>query len=870
MPLSPMMQQYVDMKEKNPDSILLYRMGDFYEMFFEDAVKASKELEITLTKRDCGLEEKAPMCGVPYHSVEAYIARLVEKGYRVTVCEQIKDAVTNEVVDRKITRNITPGTVTEPQMLDETKNSYLVSIYTPQEADGEIGLCFADISTGDIIIGNTYKKYDAKIINDISRYSPREAYINKATEKIAFISGYFKEPSNNCIMTFAPQDGFIYDDCVQIIEKHFGQTPGQLGFTDPVSVHALGGMLLYLHRTQFCSLSHLKNLSFSDRKDYMEIDYFTWRNLEVTETMRAKSKRGSLLSILDETKTAMGARLLRKYLEKPLLHYPTIMKRQNAVTAFFEDNMTRNSLRDLLVSVRDIERIASKLVYDTISPRDMQAFAESFRVLPQIKELLQKFSADLVRELNQNTDPLCDVCSLIDSCISENPPQFARDGNIIRQGYCEELDTLRIFLNDSKQVMANIEAREKERTGIKTLKIGYNKVFGYYIEISKSFRDQVPEDYIRKQTLVNGERFITPELKEVEAKLLTAGDDIQRLETELYTDLKTKVSHALSRINTTAAALAAVDVLSSFAEVSSKNHYTCPDINQTGEIKIIAGRHPVVEKNLKNELFVPNDTFLDSKESLIHIITGPNMAGKSTYMRQVAILVLMAQVGCYVPAEYASVSVTDKLFTRVGASDDLTSGRSTFMVEMDEVAYILTNATEKSLLIFDEIGRGTSTFDGISIARAVVESVAKKIKGKTLFATHYHELSDLESEFPCIKNYNVSARKRENDIVFLRKIVPGGTDDSYGIEVAKLAGIPKDVIRRAEQILSDLEKNGTVSSRKNQREMSQSEELQMSLVGDMNREIIEELSAMDVTTMTPIEAMNVLFSLSRKAKDNNI
>lgn len=868
MPLSPMMQQYVDMKADYKDCILLYRLGDFYEMFFEDAVTASRELDITLTGKDCGLEERAPMCGVPFHSVDGYISRLVEKGYKVSVCEQVKNPETNEVTGREIVRIITPGTVTEPQMLDETKNSYLVSIYVSPETEGEISLCFADISTGEIVIGNTYKKYDSKIINEISRYSPREAYINDAAEKIQFLYQYLKEPTNRCILTMAPVDGFDYKLSVEVIEKHFGKSPKQLGFTEDLSIQALGGMLNYLYKTQFCSLSHLTSVSFSNRSEYMELDYFTWRNLEITETMRNQSKKGSLLSILDVTKTSMGARLMRKYLEKPLLNYNMILKRQHAVTAFYSDNIRRTRLREQLVSIRDIERLASKLVYDTITPRDMQALAESFRVLPQIKDLLNGFPSDLIRELNRKIDPLQEACEKIDRCITDEPPVLIREGKIIRKGYHSQLDELRDLLNDSKRVMAEIETREKERTGIKTLKIGYNKVFGYYIEISKSFRDQVPEDYIRKQTLVNGERFITPELKEIEMKLLTASDDIIRLETELYGALKVEISAELSKIQATASALAAVDVLSSMAEVSSKNNYTCPDITRSGTIKIVAGRHPVVERNLKNELFVPNDTLLDSSENLIHIITGPNMAGKSTYMRQVAILVLMAQIGCYVPAEYASVSITDKLFTRVGASDDLSSGRSTFMVEMDEVAYILKNATDRSLLIFDEIGRGTSTFDGISIARAVVETVAKKIKGKTLFATHYHELIDLEEAFPCVKNFNVSAKKRENDIVFLRKIVRGGTDDSYGIEVAKLAGVPKDVIRRAEQILADLEKEGKVQPKKKVAEPPK-EDLQISLIGDLNREIVQELSDLDVTTMTPIEAMNTLFVLSRKAKENN-
>ena len=868
MALSKMMSEYMKLKENYKDYILLYRLGDFYEMFYDDAILASKELEITLTGRDCGMKERAPMCGVPYHSVDSYIARLVQKGYKVSICEQIKAPDSNEVVGREVVKIITPGTVSEPQMLDETKNSYIVGICADDRSDGEVALCFADISTGEVIISELYKKIDLKIINELAKYTPREAYVNKNIDDILFLANFLKEPSNNCIITKGDNQSFEYETASEKINLHMGQHPESVGFTSPLTICAFGGLLDYLYKTQFCDLSHMKKITFLGRDNFMDIDYFTWRNLEITETLRAKSKKGSLLGVLDKTQTAMGARLLRRYLEKPLLGIAPILKRQNSVYDFHEKNMERSELRELLVNVRDIERLISKVVYDTINPRDMRALAESFSKLPEIKSSLYKFSAPLILELANQIDILADIYKIIDDAIVENPPIVIRDGNIIKDDYNEDIQTLKTFLKDNKAIITKLEADEKEKTGIKTLKVGYNKVFGYYIEVSKSFVNQVPQDYIRKQTLTNGERYITADLKEIESKLLTANDEVIKLETEIYNRIKIVVSGALNRIKSTADAIATADVLSTFAEVSRKNEYCCPQISKDGIIEIKAGRHPVVEKNLKDELFIANDTYLNDGNNQIALITGPNMAGKSTYMRQVAIIVLMAQIGCFVPASFAQIGIVDKIFTRVGASDDLTSGQSTFMVEMNEVAYILNNATKNSLLIFDEIGRGTSTFDGMSIAQAVIEYAAKKVKAKTLFATHYHELVKLDEVFSCVKNYNIAAKKRENDIVFLRKIVEGGTDDSYGIEVAKLAGVPKDVIKRAEAILKDLEKNKIPIELPISKNNNNNDNEEISLTSNLSNEILEKLKKMDVTVMTPIEAMNELFTLSKEAKEN--
>lgn len=866
MPLSPAMQQYKDMKEQNKDYLLFYRLGDFYEMFFDDAILASKELDITLTKKDCGLPEKAPMCGVPYHSVDTYISRLVQRGYKVSLCEQIKDPETNEVIGRKIVRTITPGTVTEPQMLDEKTNNYIVGIYDDAKTK-EIVFAFADISTGEVLISDKYQRSDFKMIGEFSKYEPKEAYSNVPLNSLPFLKKYFSDDNNGCIYTEGEPIDFDKENARLAISEHLGSQIENYGFSDDISLNCFGALLAYLNRTQLCDLSHLKNIQFSNKSDFMELDYFTWRNLEVTETMRNKAKKGSLLGVLDKTETAMGARKLRKFLERPLVNISEILRRQSAVSDFYGKIIERDELRSALSDIKDIERLSSKLVYDTINPRDMRALASSFAVLPRIKEILKSFSSEYISDICRNLDTLSDIFELIDSAVVEEPPITTREGNVIKPSYNSEISELKTFLDDNKSIIAGIETREKEKTGIKNLKIGYNKVFGYYIEVSKSLKDQVPENYIRKQTLVNGERFITAELKDIEAKLLTANETIIKLENEIFVGIKEKLFAALKRIKSTAEYISELDVFSSLAEVAQKNSYVCPEILPSGVIDIRDGRHPVVEKMVKDEIFIPNDTLLNNSSNMISLITGPNMAGKSTYMRQVALIVLMAQIGSFVPASHAQIGIVDKIFTRVGASDDLTSGQSTFMVEMNEVSYILNNATSDSLLIFDEIGRGTSTFDGMSIAQAVIEFVAKKIKAKALFATHYHELIPLEDKFPCLKNFNVAAKRRNNEIMFLRKIVPGGTDDSYGIDVAKLAGLPKSVITRAEEILKELD-SGKIRYAPKQ-EFSETD-IQVSFSDNLNSQIVDKLANMDVTVLTPIEAMNELFKLCKEAKNNKV
>jgi len=868
MPLSPMMQKYVEMKEQYKDYILMYRLGDFYEMFFDDAIIASRELEITLTGRDCGLEERAPMCGVPYHSVDGYIARLVQKGYKVSICEQVKDEVTNEVTDRKIVRMVTPGTITDPQVLDETKNSYIACAYAESGLQGEIAVCYSDITTGEILFGEPVKKTDDKLLNELTKLNPSEIYLCGNESEIPAISAYMSRTDTKCIITAADEYSFVYENALAMIKRHMGTAFSTPEFKDKLYVSVFGGLLEYLYRTQLCDLSHLKTLTFLNKQKYMDIDWFSWRNLELTESMRSKSKRGSLLGIIDKTQTPMGARLLRRYLEKPLIDITEILKRQSAVTAFYNNDLVRTDIRDNLANIKDIERLISKVVYGTVNPRDVKAMGASFAYLPEIKRTLTLLDTPTVSRLNERIDTLTDIAALIESAIVDEPPVTLREGKAIRPEFNEELSELKSLLRDSRALMAKIEADEKERTGIKTLKIGYNKVFGYYIEVSKSFSNQVPPEYIRKQTLVNGERYITAELKDLETKLLTADENVIKLENAIFEQIKSTITDALIRIKTTAEAIAELDVYTNFAEISKKNGYSCPVMTPDGAIEIKNGRHPVVEKALKDSLFVPNDAYLDNTSNMLALITGPNMAGKSTYMRQVAVIVVMAQTGCYVPAEYAKLAVVDKIFTRVGASDDLAAGQSTFMVEMSEVAYILKNATKNSLLIFDEIGRGTSTFDGMSVAQAVIEHVVKKVKAKTMFATHYHELTRLDKVFDNVKNYNVAAKKKNNEIIFLRKILKGGTDDSYGIDVAKLAGVPNDVIKRAEEILKELEEN------KVQIMVSQKREEDMyfggNLFSEINNEVIEKLRNMDVTTLTPLEAMNELYKLSNTVKSENI
>ena len=860
--LSPMMKQYLTVKDKYKDSILLYRLGDFYEMFFDDAIVASKELDITLTGRDCGLDKRAPMCGVPYHSVDGYISRLISKGYKVSICEQKKDEDTNEVTGREVTRTITPGTVTDPEMLDSTKNRYIVSAFLEER---KISLCFADLSTGDVILSDNYSVSDSVIYGELTRYSPNEIYLPSSLLKNESIALFVKN-SSNCIVTEVSDD-VIKDKIATFPEKvlsHLGDKADLFPFDNKLAADNFGFLLGYLYDTQLCDLRHLNIITVNSRKDFLEIDSSSWRNLEITENMRTKEKHGSLLGVLDRTCTAMGARFLRKSIERPYANAVAIVNRLNAVRVLIEDNKTRDQLYSALKNIRDIERLNSKIVYGTISPRDLIALSSSLSYVSELKQIIEPRQSSVLKEIFNKLDSLPQICTLISKAIIDDPPVLIREGGFIKKGYNEEIDRLRSLQTDAKGVLAGVEQQEKERTGIKTLRIGYNKVFGYYIEVTNSFLSQVPEEYIRKQTLVNAERYITPELKRIEEDLLSASDKLIALENNLYREIVDFIGQYIIPIKETANAVGYLDMLVSFANVSAKNGYVQPDIDLSDVISIKNGRHPVLESLIKSELFIPNDTYLNTSSDRMAVITGPNMAGKSTYMRQVALIVIMAQIGCFVPAYSAQIGVVDKIFTRVGATDDLVSGQSTFMMEMNEVAYIVKNATKRSLLIFDEIGRGTSTFDGMSIAQAVLENVSNKIKVRSLFATHYHELTSLEEKYEGIKNYSIAAKKRGKDIIFLRKIVRGGTDDSYGIDVARLAGVPDDIIRRAEEILSELE-NGRISYKS---EISHTDnDIQTSFKNTLRDEIIDRLIKLDATVITPVEALNELYDLSQKAKE---
>ncbi len=860
--LSPMMRQYLELKQHHKDCILMYRLGDFYEMFFDDARTVSRELDLTLTGRDCGLEERAPMCGVPFHSVDNYISRLVSRGFSVTICEQNKAENSNEVLGREVTRVITPGTVTEPAMLDEKKNNYIVGICADE---GKAAFCYADVTTGDFFLTDVFKLADPALLSHLCRYSPREIYVNKTARDAALIREYVLK-LGHCSVKEGESESFRLKDCIQRIERQTGKEIRDLNLPEgELLLKAAGGLLDYLQRTQLCDLSHMKDLRHVTDGEYMELDYSTWRNLEIVETLRGKERQGSLLGVLDKTRTAMGARQLRKFLEKPLLDIPSIMARQDAVRKLYDSHLERTELRELLNNVRDVQRLMTKIVYDTLNPRDMRALCVSFSVFPEIKRILKVMDPPLLKKIYDDLDPLEDLCSMIEQAIVDDPPVLIREGKMIRPGYHEKLDELQNLLSNTKQVLANIETAEREKTGIKNLKIKYNKIIGYYLEVTKLNAHLVPEYYIRKGTLVNAERYITPELKEIELQLTTANEQIVQIEYDLYTGLKKQLADALERIRRSADAIALLDALLSLSHVALKNNYTCPFVNESDVIDIKNGRHPVVESVLRDDMFVPNDTYLDRRDHKTAIITGPNMAGKSTYMRQVAIIILMAQIGSFVPASSATIGVCDKIFTRVGASDDLAMGQSTFMVEMTEVAYIVKNATKKSLMIFDEIGRGTSTFDGMSIARAVVEYTTQKISGKSLFATHYHELIALEDEIPGVRNYNIAAKKKGKDILFLRKIVEGGADDSYGVEVARLAGVPEEIIRRAEVVLSELESEPSL--RPVTPRIPVEEDLQISMTSTYSDEIIETLKKTDVTLLTPIEAMNELYRLAKQAKD---
>ncbi len=859
--MTPMRRQYFDIKENNQDCILFFRLGDFYEMFDDDARLAAKELDLTLTTRDRNKpeEEQTPMCGVPYHSVDAYIARLVQKGYKVAICEQMEDpAQAKGIVQRGITRIVTPGTVTESCMLEESRNNYMACLYG--EAD-KLGLAFCDVSTGAFYV--TVCADAPAAASELGRFSPAEVIRFGGTTHCDVIDDALRHRLHCCLDEGKPEQ-FQMDLAQELLEKHFGQSVSALGLAGlPEGIMAAGSLLQLLIALQKNDLSHIRELQYYTTGKFMELDIDARRNLELTETLRAKDKKGTLLWVLDKTSCPMGGRLLRSWLEKPLLDVSEITSRQNAVEELVDNTIFRGELIEALKCVTDLERVMTRIVTGTVNCRDLQGFASGLRALPDVKLQLQQAHSPLLKKLEAVLDPLSDCAHLIDSTIAEKPPLTVREGGIIRKGANEEVDRLQDILDGGAGIMASIEAREREATGIRTLRVNYNRVFGYYIEVSKSFMDQVPEHYIRRQTLANNERYITPELKELEEQVLTAKERCAALEYQIFSDLREHLAKQAVRVQTSAAAVGVVDALCSLATVAVKNNYCRPEITLDNTISITEGRHPVVEKVLKDSLFVPNDTQLDDKENMVSIITGPNMAGKSTYMRQVALITLMAQMGSFVPAKTARIGLVDRIFTRIGASDDLASGQSTFMVEMSEMAAILKYATSKSLLILDEIGRGTSTYDGMAIARAVLEYAAspKQLGAKTLFATHYHELSVIEDQLPGIKNYNIAVKKRGDKMIFLRKIIPGATDDSFGVEVAKLAGLPGAVINRAREILQELETEGKPQP-KVVREIPE-EDMQVSMLDLRSQQVCSALESISVETLTPIEAMNELYKLKK-------
>ncbi len=859
--LSPMMQQYLSMKDEHRDQILMFRLGDFYEMFFDDAVTASRELELTLTGRDCGLPERAPMCGVPYHSVDNYIARLVKKGYKVAICEQMENpALAKGMVKRDIVRVVTPGTLMEASMLEEGSNNYICSLCP---ADDRCGLAFADISTGSVLV--TEVSGEMAVINELGKYTPHEVIYAEELPNLRSVVGFLKDRLC-CAAQAGDAAAYTEEMAKKLVTEQFGaDTVTRLAGT-LLAVRALGGLMAYLKVTQFTGLERLLEAKSYLPQEYMRLDVAARRNLELTETMRSREKRGTLFWVLDKTKTSMGRRLLRSSIEQPLLSVNAINRRLHAVTELTRNSILISELAADLDGVYDLERLMTRVVYGNPPVKDMVALGQTAMRLPAIKELMGEVQCALLREIEQNIDPLEDVARLIGSAIDQDSEIPLKEGGVIREGYDKALDEARHLSKDIRGILAEIEEREKEATGIRTLRIGYNRVFGYYIEVSNSFKDQVPAHYIRKQTLTNAERYITEEIKELEERVLHAQQDAIDRAAELYEQVRVTVAAELPRIQQTAAAVAGLDMLCSFASVALNNNYCCPTVDLSDEIEISEGRHPVVEQLLDGVPFVPNDTRLNNRENQIAVLTGPNMAGKSTYMRQVALIVLMAQIGSFVPAASAKIGIVDGIYTRVGASDDLTTGQSTFMVEMSEVAAILREATEKSLLILDEIGRGTSTYDGMSIARAVIEYIAdrKKLGAKTLFATHYHELTELEELIPCVRNYNVAVKKRGEDIVFLRRIIPGGVDESYGIEVSKLAGIPRWVIDRAYEVLSSLEEGQAVSEAKvHTRVKPQEESEQLYFVDEKAETIKKRLRSADPNTLTPIEALNLIYELKK-------
>lgn len=875
---SPMMRHYLQTKEEYKDCILFYRLGDFYEMFFEDAKIVSKELELTLTGKSCGQEERAPMCGIPFHAYESYMNRLVEKGYKVAICEQMEDPKQAKgMVKREVIRVVTPGTNINEQALEDGKNHYIMCIVAIAD---RFGIATADVTTGDFFV--TEVDSERKLMDEIYKFSPTEVICNEAL----FMSGLDMEDLKNRMgIVLYSLENWYFDDtlCENTLKEHFHVNSLEgLGLVDfDCGVLASGALLKYLLETQKNSLEHMSAIHPYVTGKFMILDSSTRRNLELVETLREKSKRGSLLWVLDKTKTAMGARMLRSYVEQPLIEKEAIDKRLDAIQELNQRVIDREELREYLNPVYDLERLLTRITYQTANPRDLIAFKSSIGMIPHIRQILTDFQSEEIQALCQDMDTLEDLYTLIDEAIEEDPPIIVREGGILKDGYHEEVDKLRQAKTEGKTWLVELETKEREKTGIKNLKIKFNKVFGYYLEVTNSFKDLVPDYYMRKQTLTNAERYITPELKEMEDMILGAEDKLVQLEYELFRQVRERIAENVVRIQKTAKAVAKIDVFASLAVVSEQNHYCRPKLNESGRIHIKDGRHPVVEKMITNDMFIANDTFLDNHKNRISVITGPNMAGKSTYMRQTALIVLMAQIGCFVPAESADIGIVDRIFTRVGASDDLASGQSTFMVEMTEVANILRNATGNSLLILDEIGRGTSTFDGLSIAWAVVEHISnpKMLGAKTLFATHYHELTELEGKLDNVNNYCIAVKEKGDDIVFLRKIVKGGADKSYGIQVAKLAGVPEPVIERAKEIAEELSRHDIAdfakkigdsksSSKKKKEHLDEVDLTQMSLFDTVkDDDIIKELQDIDVGNLTPIEALNKLYELQNRLKN---
>lgn len=875
--LTPMMQQYMETKEQYQDCILLYRLGDFYEMFYEDALTASRELEITLTGKSCGQEEKAPMCGVPYHAVEGYLNKLVSLGYKVAICEQVEDPKqTRGIVKREVVRIVTPGTNLNIQALEDGKNNYLMSIVW---VCGAVGLSIADVTTGDYFV--TEVEDGKKLVDEINKYMPSEIICNDAF----LVSGVDVEDLKSRLsITVYALDNVCFDEvnCVKCLQKHFRvNSMDGLGIKDfPNGVIAAGSLLQYLYENQKTSLAHFTHLTPYLTSRYMLLDSSTRRNLELTETLREKQKKGSLLWVLDKTKTAMGARMMRSYLEQPLIDKTQIERRLDGVEELCGDALMRDEIREYLNPVYDLERLLGKVSYRTANPRDFLALQTSLSMLPHIKTVLRDVKTAALKEIETQIDPLQDICDLIGGAIVEEPPISIREGGMIKEGFDADIDRLRNARTEGKTWLAQLEEADRERTGIKNLRIKYNKIFGYYFEVTNSYKNLVPEDYVRRQTLANAERYTTPRLKELEDMILNAEDKLCALEYDAFCRIRETIAGQIERIQQTAKAVARLDVLASFSLTAERNRYVRPKLNEKGIIDIKEGRHPVVEQMIQNDMFIANDTYLDNNQSCISIITGPNMAGKSTYMRQSALIVLMAQVGSFVPAKQADIGIVDRIFTRVGASDDLASGQSTFMVEMNEVANILRNATADSLLILDEIGRGTSTFDGLSIAWAVIEHISnrKLLGAKTLFATHYHELTELEGKMNNVNNYCIAVREKGDDIVFLRKIVRGGADKSYGIQVARLAGVPDMIIDRAKEIVEQLSDNDITE--KVQRIAAGGEErgkapkydevdmTQMSLFDAVpDEEVLHELEQIDITNLTPLDALNTLHRLQNRLKN---